>query len=476
MWATKLYITVTTIVILAMISSVKPVNEWLVSVRRWPVATFLISLLFLSLFLTSSTQLNTSPGTELGIVRKIRVGLLISVFFIVLFSILLNRLGRLRLTSPMAAMLLYALYAMLSALYSTHPSLTAWKGFEVLVDVMVFVYLASYLKDYASIRDLLNIVYIIVLYLVVSALVGGVFAPGLAYVRQTGGSGSMAWEYWGIFPSIHPNSLAQFGAIIGVIAMIHLLYAKRAIERNMSFLILAIGLAGMLLSHSRTSLIGFVLASAVIFMFGKRKGIGLAILFVGAIAVVISDFDTLVKMYVMRGQSEEVFARMSGRTEYWPRVIEAFLISPFIGHGYYSGHRFGVFEGKLMLNTSSVDNTYLEVLVDLGILGMFFIALMLVMTAKNFFRIRLAIHSYDKMKEWFVLWLELFGLIVIILVRSLTGPTFQRHHPSLVIALAVIVVAAAAAKIVRSRGGSLDPVKTKKLIKKKPQRVIYKKR
>jgi O-antigen ligase len=123
---------------------------------------------------------------------------------------------------------------------------------------------------------------------------------------------------------------------------------------------------------------------------------------------------------------------MSGRLEFWPLVWNEFLKSPLLGHGFYTSHR-------LKWGASSVDNTYIEVLLGLGLLGLFPIVLALLSVFKDLIRTRPSKYNAQNNNGFRFLWLQLASLFLILFFRSLTGPSFQIHHINLSIFVIIAV-------------------------------------
>lgn len=69
---------------------------------------------------------------------------------------------------------------------------------------------------------------------------------------------------------------------------------------------------------------------------------------------------------------------MSGRMFFWDTLSPTIYDNFLLGHGFYAGHR-------LLLGVSSVDNTYIEVMFDLGFVGLFIFILALFGVFVNFF-------------------------------------------------------------------------------------------
>jgi O-antigen ligase len=80
-------------------------------------------------------------------------------------------------------------------------------------------------------------------------------------------------------------------------------------------------------------------------------------------------FDGLVGFFT-RGQDTEQLSSLTGRLELWNVALTAVDERPILGFGYYSGHRFSLVErASFVSERSNLDNTWLESLVDVGVVG-----------------------------------------------------------------------------------------------------------
>ena len=439
------------IMVLGGFSLMNPVKSWFSVLRKETGIFILIILAFVGIFLTPDP--NASIGiSEIDPYRFFRIILMVGIAAIVWMLLALKGF---RFNKPGASlwwMFVFSIYAMASSLYSVNPLLSLWKGFEVFTIVSLFLYVSSQIRNFDDLNSIIDIFKFIILFLVISSLVGAIIAPGQALIIQRGGIGGVhAYAYRGVFPSIPPNSLAQLGAMVGVTGLVALLYTDRMRNRIMAAGLLILGLAALLLAHSRTSILSFVLAVMFLFVFGKHRflGLGLAVL-AGAILLVIPEFISYGEQYVVRGQTHDAFVTLSGRMNFWPDVLEAFRLSPVIGHGYYAGHRDLVVGGRQLLQYSSVDNTYLEVLVDLGIIGVSILLAAVVSLARNIWFVRPSHFNTKLQSEWRPVWVLLSGLFLIVIIRSLTGPTFQVYHPNLILFL-LLGVCVCKARRIKSR-------------------------
>ena len=413
-----------------------PVRSWVLVVRRHPGISILIIMAFLGLFLTPDPTV-VRGVSDIDRYRFLRI-VLMTVLATVVWMLIMMR--GFRVNKPGAGiwwMLLFSIIGMASYFYSVNPLLSLWKGFEMFAIGLLFLYVSSQVRDLNGVKNVLDIFSLIILFLVLSALVGALLAPGEALQIQRGGiGGAQAYAYVGVFPPLTPNTLAQIGAIIGIIGVVSLLYRSERHNRFAIIGLLVVGLFAMLMAHSRTSILGFILAILFMFAFGRRMLLGIALFVIlGAVVIAIPKFYSYGEQYIVRGQTHDAFVTLSGRTNFWPNVLEAFWLSPVVGHGYYSGHRDLVVNGKKLLEYSSVDNTYLEVLVDLGVVGITILLSALVSVVRDLWIVRPSKVNKEYQLEWRPIWVTLSALLIILFIRSLTGPTFQVYHPNLILFL-----------------------------------------
>nr|WP_259376172.1 O-antigen ligase family protein [Rhodococcus koreensis] len=82
------------------------------------------------------------------------------------------------------------------------------------------------------------------------------------------------------------------------------------------------------------------------------------------------DLVNIVIDFVVRGQDAQGLTTLTGRTVVWERVLPLIRTDEWWGLGYYSGHRIGLpMRDSLFRNYSNLDNTWLESMVGVGIIG-----------------------------------------------------------------------------------------------------------
>lgn len=436
-------------------SLVSPVKEWKKSFKEKPSVGFVILTLFFILYITGG-QTSGLTASTIDTPRIIKMIILLSLLAFTGYSLLTNT-TKLKYGSGMLPYLLYVCFAYISFYYSNNALLTLWKATEILTIVICFFWIKVKLKSLNDVIDIINITWLILLYITLSAVLGGLIEPGTAYIKQTYGTGAFASEFWGVFPRINPNSLSQIGALTALSGFISFMFMKDAKAKLPSIIIFLIGFGILLIAHSRTSLLAMIVCIIMILLYSKRKALTLAIIIPSSIIFIMIGAQTLISDYILRGQSEKVFTSLSGRTEFWPIVWDAFLQSPIVGHGYYSGHR------QLQLDSysivaSSVDNTYLEVLVDLGIVGLFIFLLSVFSLMYCLYKYRISNTPKNTNLKWSVIWVSITSIFIMIFIRSITGPSFQNLHMNLILYMLVVVSAAYSIKNLKYSKNETDNV------------------
>jgi len=321
--------------------------------------------------------------------------------------------------------LLYAFFGMVSAVYSPDYVITLWKSFEVFVFVVMGVYISRFINDIEGVRWIVDIISLIMLYLVFSIMYGVIIVPAEAMPAFSVSKGAMAFAAYGVFPAINANSGTQYAAILISLSLNYIFSLKK--YSFISMLVIGIGCITLILTHSRTSILGLVLAVSVMLIVGRHyilAGLLGVIIFTG----MLFGLGDLSKAYFYRGQSEAVFSTMSGRLDFWEIVWNVFLQSPIVGHGFYAQ--------KAILGTSTVDNTYLQVLVNLGVVGLFIFLMPIFKITRQLLK------TYpNKLTETTekLVWFQLSSIFIILIMRSLTGPTFQDFHSNLCLMMLLIV-------------------------------------
>jgi O-antigen ligase len=398
------------------------------------------ALLLMAIF-TATFLGGQRSATDTALLDPIRIVRIVVICIIVLWSLLLimQRPNSWRIAGSGAHwMAVYALLAMMSAVYSIQPLLTLWKGFEVLALVLSSIALAGYLRSPADLQWLMDITSLILLFLCLSVLAGLAVDPHEALksltlvgsgLQSSGVSEAGRFVVRGVIPGLNPSAVGGIGALLLVSGLVPALNRSRRGSKTSYWIVVCIGTVTVLLSHARTAFISAVLVVMLIAVLRRYFVRAFTLVaFGGAIFFLTVGYGILVT-YVLRGQTLHGFADLSGRMVFWPIVLKKIMASPLLGYGYYAAQR-------VLFGLPTVDNTYLNVLLGLGILGFAVFLVPLLWGLTTF------LHTYRRLRREQVmdpLWVQLLAFFMLLLFRSFTATSFETLYHLQVVYMLVLV-------------------------------------
>ena len=166
----------------------------------------------------------------------------------------------------------------------------------------------------------------------------------------------------------------------------------------------------LLLSQSRIFIVIYFLFPTLM-LTSKKQKIGLLLLTPFIIGKI---YDSILPFF-LRDKSIEDLSSINGRVDFWEIGINSFMENPWFGKGFYTGHRFLNEIKNIDFNSSTFDNTYIDILNDNGIFGFIPLFIFIFIIAKKLYKLH---------KLLFSIWL-------IIIIRAFVGPSFQVIHPVL---------------------------------------------
>jgi len=428
------FITILAIIVIFIGSRIIPgPREWWASISRRPMMAVLIVLSLVSVFLGQPRGMQSIAENPVDTIRLARILLLGILAATSIVAICLTRNRRAPSGWGIIGMAAYALLAMGSCVYSNAPILTLWKGFEVLAITLVVMLIAVMMKDADDIQHVLNIIYIALSYLIISSLGAAIFNPSEAFTTMAV-KGPMAFSLQGIYPFVNANTLSQVSAIVSAIALTWMVRSDRNYSAIGPFIVFLASFACLILSHSRTSIVALLLATFLILFVYRRIMMLLSLFWITTLFALSGMIINYVTPYIMRGQKMAVFATLTGRLEFWPEVLKKIWEAPILGHGFYASQR-------VMWNISSVDNTYLEVVLGIGIVGLFILCIPLLSIIANLWNTRPWKNKISLNSSIRFLWVQLASIFIILFIRSFTGPSFQNLHINLIL-FAILIIGA----------------------------------
>jgi hypothetical protein len=193
----------------------------------------------------------------------------------------------------------------------------------------------------------------------ISVLVGVVVAPGLAL-----NSGRLTGAIW----SVYPTQVAQYGAV--TTGMLAVLWMGRKVSGRAALVGSTVAIAEVLLSHTRTALVGLVaglivaglsLSNARVRRFFTTAAVIIAVAVVVAASAIAS--------WLARGEGTAGLLTLTGRTNFWSAVLNT-PRTPF-------QEIFGFGISNASVNGLPIDSNWLSAYMQEGILGVVICALIL---------------------------------------------------------------------------------------------------
>jgi O-antigen ligase len=241
--------------------------------------------------------------------------------------------------------------------------------------VFSFVCLARLSRLYPTFSDavcgLLTVVHVILIATIAQLAI----VPGLAYAGTDSDPTARVHSF---IPNISTN---LFGLVIaaGVVSILMRVGPPRLTRGATSGVLLVLYLLMLVGTRSRLVTVVAVLVGFVALAAAMRRSrlaavagwLPIAVLFGACSWVLVSDAArTGVEQFAARGQNQQGLTTLTGRTVIWERALTYWQGQPWIGHGYYAGHRIGLAsQFELLAGYSNIDNTWIETLVDVGLLG-----------------------------------------------------------------------------------------------------------
>lgn len=258
----------------------------------------------------------------------------------------------------------YSLICVISSLWSVYPAWTLYKSIEYLVDIVLIGAIVCSVRTVWEYKTLFDLTIVLLVLLIATVWAGILIWPEEAIKH---GVGVIGIQVRGVVPAIANNRVGQLGALISIVSLTRLLFPLE--QKRFYFAFLITGMVVLLISQSRSALMGFFVALPLV-LFATRK-IRSIVFFalVIPLVLILTNTDDLLWQFFLRGHGPEQFASLSGRVYWWEYGWEQFKNKPLIGYGAYAGARFAVLANLGFLFTSSIHNTWLETIFGTGISG-----------------------------------------------------------------------------------------------------------
>lgn len=307
----------------------------------------------------------------------------------------------------------YVWVVFLGAIFASRPTLTAYRGVELLAALLAIAGGLRHLGRQAVRRMLAPLLWFCV-GLITTVWLTVLLAFDHAVDRV---ESPLPWQLHGAYPVLSSNGVGTVGTIVFLWSLARLWsgYQQRTNPRVDGVLAVA-GLVTLIAAQYRTGYIGAVVG--VVVLMGLRRR---ALLWIAGISILLlvatgsmASLTRSVEPLALRGQSWERATELSGRFNWWHAALPVWRESPLIGRGLLTATRFEVLERQGLGTTSTIHGTWIEALVGTGVIGVALLGTALLVGWRR--ALVLARSRGDAVP---------LVLLTFLLVRSLTGPTIE---------------------------------------------------
>ncbi|MFK7780480.1 MAG: O-antigen ligase family protein [Candidatus Gracilibacteria bacterium] len=379
-------------------------------------------LIFISLLLFTTRDFNQTQQSAIGL-SNIHKIISVPLAIVMVLYYFLQKLKFRKLPIPLFFYILFIFTAVIGSLLTSN-----WLVYSLykLLEVVAVLMTINYFWDlsYNNKKILKNIYELTIKFyklLIIVSLLGAIIYPKIA-IRPPSlyQEAYLPFQLFGSIIAINANSLGMIGAVVFYISFIS--FSKEKTGVGLLWLILSLII--VIFAQSRTSVIGLILViSLFLFIHSNTNIIKKILIIMMSIFVFSMSINTLVS-YLERGYSVKHMEKLSGRSQWWEYAWNYFNHSDI----YYQlfGGGFGEASREILAkmghpDASTLHSDYMDSLVGSGYIGFSFFVLMnlsvIFMLLKNFAIIK---------KDFFLL--ELTGVIVLLLIRSFTGPTLVTNN------------------------------------------------
>jgi len=311
------------------------------------------------------------------------VSVIIAVFSLSLLLFLLWPLHFRTLRMPTSLKLLwaYVLVASLSLLYSPSPLYT---GFWLAHLVSTLLFLTMYFSA-ANQTDVEQFAHVTLL-----AMLPYLILPWLAFIQGKVLPGSRVMSFW-----LHSGQASIIGYAVGVAYLVRWLLSARRLKTIMLALL---GFGSAFIAGGKTGAVSMLIVLALIFAgtwrqwFSTRRIAG--VLFVGLGLALLASTGVGLLSHLHYYQQLE-FTTLKARFLLWDAAVSRWLESPLMGMGFASTRVIKLPARNIEWITTHAHNSFLESLVEVGLLGSLPLFIAIGVVAYKLFRLGLSIFRIE---------------------------------------------------------------------------------
>lgn len=203
-------------------------------------------------------------------------------------------------------------------------------------------------------------------------LIGLMIDPDTFYRMTRGGEEARFGGYL-----MNPNELGMLASIGGSLAFMEI---KAYRNKFYPILMLIIALIALVLTGSRSSTIGFLLITFVFINKSSSRNIKMLVYAAMALAV-----PFILQVIIFKAGDVEEVLSMTGRLPFWSALLnEGIVQEPLLGFGFMRIYYTDAFQSVHTYAGKMTHNTFLQVLMNLGFIGLFIAISQLVLNIRNY--------------------------------------------------------------------------------------------
>jgi exopolysaccharide production protein ExoQ len=324
-------------------------------------------------------EIQSNPLDVAAMVKVILVGVIGALLLARLFTGKSPWL-RSQFRGLLGLLMVFTLISLVSTFWSVKPSWTLYKSLEYAVMLALYSSIVVYASRVEEYESVLNWIYALLTFLLVTAWVGAVIDPADAFNVGAGGL-FLIPQLNGVFPVLAANGVGTMGAILALVAISRLtMPVGERTFRGWYVALAGFAIVTMILADCRSATFGFLVGILVLLFFTRHLVSGTFVLASGAVLALLSGAGKNIMLYLARGQHTKELEGLSGRVDFWRFAWQKFLERPFTGWGGFAGGRFLILPqitDPSQPMPSDLHSNIMEPLVDTGIFGLLFILLAL---------------------------------------------------------------------------------------------------
>jgi O-antigen ligase len=317
-------------------------------------------------------------------------------------------------TRPFRLYCLYVFVVFVGAPLSINLPLTAYRGIELLVGVIVVVGAYRHVGK-TSTERILALLYWFAVASAVLLWVEALIVPGTAFSSV---DSPLPVQLHGVFPVVSSNGAGLLGATIALWSLAKLLSPqdRGSVGRRTLAILTGLGFATLALAQYRT---GFIAAGAglLVLLALRHRAAAFWVVMAGILVATLwgPAIGRIASPLWQRGANAEVLSDLSGRFTYWDNALPVWKESPLLGRGLLTATRFEVLAKIGATYTSGIHGTWVEALVGTGLIGLSLLAASFLLTSVR--ALREAVRPGGLIVPLI--------LLTLLAVRSITGTTFE---------------------------------------------------